>query len=229
MRRRSARWRVGVVRKPVGPRLALRVVGTAVVAALTAVLWDPNLGILLFALPWAALGVSGALVLGMVFLFSGIGRVAAGALMDAFDARKVLIGIFAVQVVVFVFMPLMGHEWWQAIVFTLVFGATFGSTVPARPLLIRQFFGPRSFGAVNGLAQGVAIVPAMVGPVMMGASFDAFHSYTPAIMAFAAIMALMAKVVAYTRLMGIPIRAAASRSMRTATMARPVRDVRMTQ
>ena len=109
-------------------------------------------------------------------------------------ATAVLIGIFAVQVVVFVFMPLMGHEWWQAIVFTLVFGATFGSTVPARPLLIRQFFGPRSFGAVNGLAQGVAIVPAMVGPVMMGASFDAFHSYTPAIMAFAAITALMAPV-----------------------------------
>ena len=126
--------------------------------------------------------------------FSGIGRVAAGALMDAFDARKVLIGIFAVQVVVFMFMPLMGHEWWQAIVFTLVFGATFGSTVPARPLLIRQFFGPRSFGAVNGLAQGVAIIPAMVGPVMMGASFDAYHSYTPAIMAFAAITALMVPV-----------------------------------
>ena len=29
-------------------------------------------------------------------------------------------------------------------------------------------------------------MPAMVGPVMMGASFDAFHSSTPAIMAFAA-------------------------------------------
>ena len=133
----------------------------------------------------------GAVVLGLIFFFSGIGRVSAGALLDALDHRLVLIGILAVQAVVFVFVPFIGHEWWHAILFTLCFGSAFGATVPARPLLIRALFGNRAYGTVNGLAQGMSIVPAMIGPLLMGQAFDLSGSYTPALIAFAVITGLM--------------------------------------
>ena len=132
----------------------------------------------------------GAVVLGLIFLFSGIGRVSSGYLMDMMDRRRVLIGILAVQTAVLLLVPLITHEWWQAIGFTLVFGSAFGSTVPARPLLIRELFGNRAFGSLNGLAQGVAILPALAGPVMMGAAYDLWETYTPAVLAFVVITAL---------------------------------------
>lgn len=129
----------------------------------------------------------GAIVLGLVFLFSGIGRVSSGALMDLMDRRLVVIGILAIQAGMFLVLPLIGHEWWQAIAFTLIFGMAFGSTVPARPLLVRELFGQRSFGSLNGLAQGISIVPALIGPLLMGAAFDLWQTYIPAVLAFAVI------------------------------------------
>lgn len=110
--------------------------------------------------------------------------------MDALDHRTVLMGILALQAAVFVAVPFIGHEWWQAIAFTLFFGSAFGATVPARPLLVRALFGTRAYGTVNGLAQGVGILPAMIGPLLMGLAYDLSGSYTPAVLAFAVITAL---------------------------------------
>lgn len=50
--------------------------------------------------------------------------------------------------------------------------------------MVRSFFGSRSFGAINGLIQGLSILPGVAGPVLMGALYDAQQTYAPALVFF---------------------------------------------
>ena len=126
----------------------------------------------------------GALILGLIFFLSGIGRLGVGTLMDYVDRRLVLAAVLSLQAVSYLFLALLSTAWWRVAVFTLSFGAAFGSTIPARPILIRDLFGHRAFGAISGLSQGIAIVPGLFGPILMGAAFDLGGAYTPAIIVF---------------------------------------------
>ena len=48
-------------------------------------------------------------------------------------------------------------------------------------------FGQRAFASLQGLVQGAAIGAGMLGPLIMGASFDYLGGYIPATWFFAAI------------------------------------------
>ena len=75
-------------------------------------------------------------------------------------------------------LPLAGGpHWWLIILFVARFGPGFGGTVPLRPLLIMQRFGPRAFGAINGLTQTAAIGAGVIGPILYGRIFDVTGAY----------------------------------------------------
>lgn len=127
-----------------------------------------------------------SLALALVFGLSGVGRFAAGALMDYFDRRLVLAAAMLMQAISFVMLTALEHHW-LVYPFAFMFGAAFGSTIPARPLMLGYLFGQRAFGALQGLVQGAAIGAGMLGPLMMGASFDFLGGYIPATLFFAVI------------------------------------------
>ena len=125
-----------------------------------------------------------AAILGIMFLLSGIGRVGAGFLADMLDFVKVMVGLIAFQIIGLLLLGMLGPgQLWLTGLFLLLFGIGFGGTIPLRPFLMMQIFGPRSFGALQGLVQGGAIGAGMVGPVFYGWVFDTRGSYDLAIYA----------------------------------------------
>lgn len=129
-----------------------------------------------------------ATILGLVFLFSGIGRLGSGFLADAVDHRIVLAALLAIQVLAILFLTVIGSgSYWQLIVFALFFGIGFGGTIPLRPILVIRIFGDRALGAIQGLMHGGAISAGMVGPILYGWIFDATSEYTAALYISAAI------------------------------------------
>ena len=123
-------------------------------------------------------------IVGLIFLLSGIGRITAGTLADSLDHRMLLAGLIGSQVVALFLLPAMGPSQLVLVgVFALLFGVGFGGTIPLRPFMIAQLFGSGSFGAIQGLVQGVAIGAGVIGPVFYGWVFDVRGSYDLAIYA----------------------------------------------
>ncbi|MBI4328466.1 MAG: MFS transporter [Chloroflexi bacterium] len=148
-------------------------------------------GLLVQQIPYfQALGFSpeaSALTVTFVFVLSGIGRLAVGSLLDAFDHRLVLAGLLLGQVAGYLVL-LVATNLWIAFLFSLLFGVAFGGMIPGRPILVALLFGGRAFGAIQGLLVGATIASGMVGPVLMGYIFDVTGSYMLSIVIFAAIV-----------------------------------------
>ena len=123
-----------------------------------------------------------AAIIGLVFVLSGIGRLGAGFTADFLDHRLVLSILVASQIVSLLILLSVGSSDYILLgFFSLLFGAGFGGTIPLRPYLLRMLFGARSFGAIQGLAQSVAIITGMLSPVLYGRIFDVTGSYDLAI------------------------------------------------
>lgn len=172
-------------------REALRSRTFWVLAVLFAAPGIGNSGLLVQQIPYfQALGFSpeaAALTVTFVFVLSGIGRLAVGALLDVFDHRLVLAGLLLGQVAGYLVL-LVATNLWIAALFSLLFGVSFGGMIPGRPILAATLFGARAFGAIQGLLVGATIAAGMLGPVLMGYIFDVTGSYAPAIVIFVVIV-----------------------------------------
>ena len=133
-----------------------------------------------------------AVVMSMVFVISGIGRIGGGFLLDRMDYRLVLavvaammgIGLLYLQVVVV-------RTVWATLPFALMFGVSFGCLVPMRGAVGSIMFGTRAIGKVLGLLQGGPIAAGVIGPFAMGMIFDLHGNYSMGIWGLIVISSLM--------------------------------------
>jgi MFS family permease len=108
-----------------------------------------------------------------------VGRLVVGWLADRVAKRHLLAALFALQAtgtVVFATMT----EPWQIAVFLLLYAPAYGGIIPLRPAILADYFGRRSFGAVQGAISGFTSLAAVVGPVFAGWTFDVTQSYRSA-------------------------------------------------
>ncbi len=125
-----------------------------------------------------------ATILGTVFLLSGIGRIGTGMIADVVSHRLVISGLLALQVIALLLLStLRSGQYIQVGLFALLFGVGFGGMIPLRPYIVRRLFGAKSYGAIQGLIQGVAVATGVLGPIVYGRAFDVTHSYNLAIYA----------------------------------------------
>jgi cyanate permease len=61
--------------------------------------------------------------------------------------------------------------------FGILFGISFGSMIPLRPVITSLMFGNKAAGSIIGLTQGGAIAAGVAGPLVMGYVFDSTGSY----------------------------------------------------
>ena len=61
--------------------------------------------------------------------------------------------------------------------FGILFGISFGSMIPLRPVIASLMFGNKAAGSIMGLTQGGAIAAGVAGPLVMGYVFDMTNSY----------------------------------------------------
>jgi sugar phosphate permease len=133
-----------------------------------------------------------AVVMSMVFVISGIGRIGGGYLLDRTDYRLVLAVVAAMMGLALLYLQVVGAKSVLATVpFAAMFGVSFGCLVPMRGTVGSIMFGTRAIGKVLGLLQGGPIAAGVVGPMVMGMIFDLHGNYSAAIWGLIVISAFM--------------------------------------
>ena len=133
-----------------------------------------------------------AVVMSMVFIISGIGRVGGGHLLDKMDYRLVLAVVAAMMGFSLLYLQMVDVRTVSATLpFALMFGVSFGCLVPMRGAVGSIMFGTRAIGGVLGLLQGAPIAAGVIGPLVMGIIFDLNGNYSVAIWGLIVISALM--------------------------------------
>jgi len=133
-----------------------------------------------------------AVVMSMVFIISGIGRVGGGYLLDKMDYRLVLAVVAAMMGLALLYLQIVNVRTVSGTLpFALMFGVSFGCLVPMRGAVGSIMFGTRAIGGVLGLLQGAPIAAGVIGPLVMGIIFDLNGNYSVAIWGLIVISALM--------------------------------------
>ena len=142
-----------------------------------------------FTATWAAV------VMSIVFVISGIGRIGGGYLLDRMDYRLVLAVVAAMMGFALLYLQVVPvHTVATTLPFALLFGVSFGCLVPMRGAVGSIMFGTRTIGGVLGLLQGGPIAAGVIGPFVMGVIFDLDGNYSAAIWGLVVISALMMPV-----------------------------------
>jgi nitrate/nitrite transporter NarK len=133
-----------------------------------------------------------AVVMSMVFIISGIGRIGGGYLLDRMDYRLVLAVVAAMMGFALLYLQVVPVKTVSATLpFALMFGVSFGCLVPMRGAVGSIMFGTRAIGKILGLLQGGPIAAGVIGPMVMGLIFDLHGNYSAAIWGLIIISALM--------------------------------------
>jgi nitrate/nitrite transporter NarK len=133
-----------------------------------------------------------AVVMSIVFIISGIGRIGGGYLLDKIDYRLVLAVVAAMMGFSLLYLQVVDVNTVSGTLpFALMFGVSFGCLVPMRGAVGSIMFGIRAIGGVLGLLQGGSIAAGMIGPMVMGIIFDLNGNYSVAIWGLIVISALM--------------------------------------
>ena len=139
-----------------------------------------------FTATWAAV------VMSIVFVISGIGRIGGGYLLDRMDYRLVLAFVAGMMGFALMYLQVVPVKTvWGTLPFALMFGVSFGCLVPMRGAVGSIMFGTRTIGGVLGLLQGGPIAAGVIGPFVMGIIFDLNGNYSVGIWGLVVISILM--------------------------------------
>lgn len=126
------------------------------------------------ASPLQAAGVAS-----LIGIFSIIGRLGTGFLLDRFSAH--IVGAVAFIIPIFACGLLLydGSQPAFQMLAAAIFGLTLGSEVDVIAYLAAKYFGLKNFGALYGAAVMALSMGTAFGPLGAGAVFDHYGSYAP--------------------------------------------------
>lgn len=141
------------------------------------------------ATPLAAAGIAS-----LIGIFSIIGRLGTGLLLDRFPAHLVGAAAFLFPIIGSALLLFDGANPASQAVAAAVFGLTLGSEVDVIAYLAAKHFGLKNFGALYGVLVMALALGAAFGPLAAGAVFDHYGSYAPFLVLNAVLMAASAIV-----------------------------------
>jgi len=113
-----------------------------------------------------------------VTVCSLIGRLGFGFLGDFANKRYLIaIGIALQTVGVAILAFVDADRTWVLIPFLLTYAPGFGATIPLRPAIQADYFGPANFGTIMGLMMLVSMPGGLISPILAGWIFDVTGSY----------------------------------------------------
>ncbi|PZC50728.1 MAG: Cyanate permease [Chloroflexi bacterium] len=119
---------------------------------------------------------SASAFLGVVAAFGMLGKIAFGILTERLASRYVLMIALLFQIlglVILVSVPTSNLVW----IATPIYGMALGGTGVIMAILAQQTFGLKHFGTIFGLINMATAASALLGPIMVGATFDTTGSY----------------------------------------------------
>ena len=125
-------------------------------------------------------------------LSSIAGRLTIGALLDRFSGRflaAVCVSLPILGVLILIYVP---GSVPAAAIAVLIFGLSLGAELDVMAYLTSRYFRLENFGFLFGTIGGFIGLAAANGPILLNASFDALHTYVPALWAAVPICLLSA-------------------------------------
>jgi MFS family permease len=122
--------------------------------------------------PLAAAGIAS-----LVGIFSIVGRLGTGFLLDRFAAHLVGAGIFLLPIVACALLFFDGANHLSQAGAAAAFGLTVGAEVDVIAYLTSRHFGLKHFGVFFGAMSGALALGVAFGPLAAGAAFDRYGSY----------------------------------------------------
>ncbi|TGD71202.1 MFS transporter [Mangrovimicrobium sediminis] len=137
--------------------------------------------------PLAAAGVAS-----LVGIFSIIGRIGTGFLLDRFHGYMVGGVAFLIPILACALLLFDGGNPVSQAIAAAIFGLTLGSEVDVIAYLAAKYFGLKNFGALYGAMVMALSLGVAFGPLGAGLTYDMFDSYAPFLELTAVLMGLSA-------------------------------------
>ncbi|MEC8945840.1 MAG: MFS transporter [Chloroflexota bacterium] len=117
--------------------------------------------------------------LGVIAIFGMVGKVFLGYLTEFIPSRYVFVGALIAQILAMMIMIFAGTGWllWS---FVPIYGIAFGGMGSLIPLIVQDSFGLKNFARIFWLVNFFILPAALLGPPLVGISFDATGSYSTA-------------------------------------------------
>lgn len=139
------------------------------------------------ATPLGAAGIAS-----LIGIFSIIGRLGTGLLLDRFPAQNVGALAFLLPIAGCALLLTGGANPVNQAVAAATFGLTVGAEVDVIAYLSARYFGLRNFGGLYGAMVMALSLGTSFGPLSAGAIFDRFGSYAPFLMLTTVLLAISA-------------------------------------
>lgn len=139
------------------------------------------------ATPLAAAGIAS-----LIGIFSIIGRLGTGVLLDKFAGHKVGAAAFLLPIIAAALLLSSGSNHISQAIAAAALGLTVGSEVDVIAFLAAKHFGLKNFGALYGALVMALTLGTAFGPLTAGAVFDHYGSYAPFLMLTMGLMAASA-------------------------------------
>lgn len=127
---------------------------------------------------------SAAAAVGFVGLFSIIGRLTCGFLLDRFDARLIAAVSFVWPALACVLLLNYSGSTTGALLIAAVIGLSLGAEVDVAAYLATRYFGLRNFGTLFGTIAGLISLGGGLGPLIASAAYDLTGGYAALQLAF---------------------------------------------
>ena len=108
-----------------------------------------------------------------------VGDLVYGALALRFNARYLLVGSFAIQIIALTIL-IAANNLSLIYLYAILYGISSGLISTAKPTIIAAYYGRVHFARIMGMIFPVSYVFLAAGPAVGGAIFDAFGTYRPA-------------------------------------------------
>ena len=118
-----------------------------------------------------------AALAGLTGLFSVLGRLTTGWLLDMLPLRPLAIAAFSLMLGVVALLGLGGHSLPLLIAGAALLGFSAGSEMDVVTYIASRQFDPRLFGSVHATVQTGYAISASLGPLAAGFIFDRTGSY----------------------------------------------------
>jgi MFS family permease len=146
-----------------------------------------------------------ALALGLIVGLGPIGRIGLGHLADRYQAKTVLVMSYLMQTAVLLF--LLSNQgaavFWT---FVVLYAVGHGGALAVAPVVVSNLFGRTSLASLVGAYWLVATAGTLVGPPLAAAARQDVGSYSPVLVAFAAMMLCAAGLTGMIRKHAVPVR-----------------------
>lgn len=140
--------------------------------------------VLAHAIPFATGAGFSRAVAASALGINGIGNLASKVIwgygLQRFDARRLVAFAYSISSTGVALLMVAGATGNQATLFPALFlyGFGFGGTIPVSEFLWARYFGRKHLGAIRGIGNPIAALGTGLGPVILGAWFDATGDYT---------------------------------------------------